>query len=319
MKSKWGFKMAKIFISHSSNDKPFIRKLKGDLEELGHEIWMDESEIKIGRSIPSKIQDGISNADYLILVLTPSSMSSKWVDKEWKAAHSLEIEEDRTIILPIYLEKCNIPLLLKDRLYSDFRESYSIGLVKLINSIDNPDIIQNEDMMGELAQEQKQSGKLVELLTEIQDKSLPLAPTLVKVLSFAKKYHYNELAEFCEKELSGWVDNQEEPKFRIVERFWSIAPLNKEYVNSLGDVSTLFLTLEKNSMVQKDYVPIRNPISILEQCNSQKQKEGYFEWIEEFVPDEGDGYKIYCYTKADTVKGVIEGIRAELTSRLLKL
>jgi hypothetical protein len=38
--------MAKIFISHSSKDKEFVRQLKKDLEEFGHEIWLDEREIK---------------------------------------------------------------------------------------------------------------------------------------------------------------------------------------------------------------------------------------------------------------------------------
>ena len=33
--------MTKVFISHSSVDKPFARKLVDDLESAGLEVWFD--------------------------------------------------------------------------------------------------------------------------------------------------------------------------------------------------------------------------------------------------------------------------------------
>lgn len=44
-----------IFLSHTSSDKPFVRKLKNDLEIHGVEnIWIDEAEIEIGDSLTKK-------------------------------------------------------------------------------------------------------------------------------------------------------------------------------------------------------------------------------------------------------------------------
>ena len=56
--------MAKIFISHSSHDKGFVRKLAKDLKSIGYEPWLDEWEIKVGDCIVSKVEHGIADADY---------------------------------------------------------------------------------------------------------------------------------------------------------------------------------------------------------------------------------------------------------------
>lgn len=63
--------MAKIFISYSSKDKVFATELANDLKELGHKPWLDQWEIKVGECIVSKIGEGVSQADYVVIVLTP--------------------------------------------------------------------------------------------------------------------------------------------------------------------------------------------------------------------------------------------------------
>ena len=65
--------MANIFISYSLEDEKFARKLAEDLIKLGHEPWFDKWEIKVGECIPSKIEHGVSEADYVIIILSPSS------------------------------------------------------------------------------------------------------------------------------------------------------------------------------------------------------------------------------------------------------
>ena len=49
----------KIFLSHSSKDKEFVRKLADDLKTYGLSVWFDEWEIKVGDSITNKISQGI--------------------------------------------------------------------------------------------------------------------------------------------------------------------------------------------------------------------------------------------------------------------
>lgn len=95
--------MAKIFISHSSKDKEFVRKLSADLANLGHDPWLDEWEIKVGECIVSKIEHGIKESDYVIIVLTENSVNSGWVEREWKTKYWDEINQGKTLILPIIM------------------------------------------------------------------------------------------------------------------------------------------------------------------------------------------------------------------------
>jgi len=80
--------MVRVFLSHSSQDKPFVRDLADALEAGGAiKVWLDEREIGYGDNIVVKIDDGL-DADAVLLILSPDSVDSKWVKEEWPVAHS---------------------------------------------------------------------------------------------------------------------------------------------------------------------------------------------------------------------------------------
>ena len=115
--------MARVFLSHSSKDKPFVRRLAEDLVAMGHEPWLDEWKIKVGECVVTNVERGISDADCVVLVLTPDAVSSGWVEREWKAKYWNEISQRRTFVLPALAKACEIPALLQTRKYADFRKS----------------------------------------------------------------------------------------------------------------------------------------------------------------------------------------------------
>jgi TIR domain-containing protein len=109
--------MAKIFISHSSINKDFARKLASDLRGLGHVPWLDEYEIRVGDCIVTKIEHGIADADYVAVILSKHSVQSGWVEREWKSKYWTEVEQDSISVLPVLVEDCDIPNILKTKLY----------------------------------------------------------------------------------------------------------------------------------------------------------------------------------------------------------
>lgn len=127
--------MAKIFLSHSSKDKGFVRKLATSLNKLGHIVWLDEWEIRVGDSIVSKIESGIEQADFVVVILSKKSTSSEWVQKEWQAKYWDEINRRNVFVLPILLEECPIPILLRTKKYADFSLDYEAGLIELALSL----------------------------------------------------------------------------------------------------------------------------------------------------------------------------------------
>ena len=74
--------MPSIFLCHSWNDKFFVRKLAEKLEEAGIKVWIDEAELKVGDSLIHKISEAVVQADYVGVILSHSSVSSIWVQKE---------------------------------------------------------------------------------------------------------------------------------------------------------------------------------------------------------------------------------------------
>ncbi len=313
--------MAKIFISHSSTDKEFIRKLKKDLEKFGHEIWLDEHEINIGDSISSEIEEGLSNANLLILVLTPDSVSSNWVGLEWRFALSREIEEDKKIIIPIYLKSCEIPIFLKERLYVDFRIDYPVGFAKLVQKIDNPEIKRSYEVIETLTKENKESEELAQILEGVQDKNISLTKSLTRALSFARKYAYEDLVEFCEKELKGWDKVPENPpKYREFEAFLSVEDIYN-VVDGWDSSSSVLSYMENSSRYLKINEFEKNPISFIE-----KKEETPHDLTKALLtrrttidhPETGKT-QVYIYAGPISYQNVIEAIRVELTKKLIDL
>jgi hypothetical protein len=122
---------AHVFISHSSQDKPFVYRLVSELKKLDLNVWLDDLEIKVGDSIVSKISDGLKNADYLVVVLSKASVASPWVRRELDSALMNEISGKGATVLPALIEDCDIPPLLRDRLYADFRQNFTAGFEKI--------------------------------------------------------------------------------------------------------------------------------------------------------------------------------------------
>lgn len=125
----------KVFLSHSSKDKPFVRKLSDKLQQDGFQSWVDEVEIKAGFSISNSIESGILTSGYFIIVLTPDAISSEWVRRELDIATLREIRQKDIFVLPILLEDCEIPLMVATKKYANFKNSFEQGYNELIEAL----------------------------------------------------------------------------------------------------------------------------------------------------------------------------------------
>ena len=131
--------MTSAFISHSSFDKQFARRLAMDLRASGIKVWLDESEIKIGELLTNRIQDAISKHKFFIAIISKNSLSSAWVSKEIEIALELEIKSHSVKILPVVIDDCSPPSFVNERLYADITKevNYFTEFVKIVSSIDS--------------------------------------------------------------------------------------------------------------------------------------------------------------------------------------
>jgi len=98
----------KVFLSHSSIDKPFVSRLYEDLRKCKIDAWLDTEEIRDGRSWLKVIfQDGIPACDAVMVYLTENSIKSKMVEKELDAAILHQLDDGGVVVLP-YVSDANV-------------------------------------------------------------------------------------------------------------------------------------------------------------------------------------------------------------------
>ena len=99
---------ADVFLSYSREDKARVLDLAGKLRAAGVNIWIDQSSIDGAALWGESIVRALEGAKVLLLMVTPSAVSSHNVAKE-----VMLTSERKGHILPVHLEPTTIPLGLK--------------------------------------------------------------------------------------------------------------------------------------------------------------------------------------------------------------
>ena len=95
----------KIFLSHSSRDKPLIREIRSYLPQHIRS-WIDEEDLLFGEDIEKSILETISfDSDFVVIFIGQESVKSKWVKKELQWALENEEKLGRTFVLPVILDQ----------------------------------------------------------------------------------------------------------------------------------------------------------------------------------------------------------------------
>jgi UDP-2,3-diacylglucosamine pyrophosphatase LpxH len=98
----------RLFLCHSSGDKPAVRELWRRLKTDGFEPWLDEEELLPGQLWQKEIPAAVRSCDVVIVCLSRSSVTKEgYVQKEIRVA--LDIEEEKPegtiFIIPACLEE----------------------------------------------------------------------------------------------------------------------------------------------------------------------------------------------------------------------
>lgn len=91
-----------VFVSHASEDKEdFVKPFVEMLQTKGLKVWYDAITLKIGDSLRTSIDKGLSNSRYGIVVLSESYIRKEWTVKELNGLFAKEIA-GKKVILPIW-------------------------------------------------------------------------------------------------------------------------------------------------------------------------------------------------------------------------
>jgi hypothetical protein len=124
-------KNKQVFISYSRNDIEFVKMLALNLETQGFSVWWDVSKLQGGDRWMRAIQSAIDASQSCIVVLTPDSVTSEWVENEYTYALANKVK-----VIPLYLRRCKVPIALATIQYIDFlKNEHDFALRHLIAAV----------------------------------------------------------------------------------------------------------------------------------------------------------------------------------------
>ncbi|WP_295793545.1 toll/interleukin-1 receptor domain-containing protein [Mucilaginibacter sp.] len=206
----------KVFISHSSDDKRFVRTLKADLNENGINTWVDEDELNFGDSLVEKLELSIDDTSHFIVVLSESSINSEWVQRE--LARVLKSFQKK--IIPIKYKKCEIPKELQHMLFADVSDIARI--------VDGDRLILRDEKYYKFIQ------KLVKSLTNVETKLTGLDKRLLT--EDIKQTNINSISDdhnrYLKLKIKGYLGNTARDKYsEIIERSINLNERSKVRIN----------------------------------------------------------------------------------------
>jgi hypothetical protein len=116
-----------IFISYAHEDAQVASEIAAALDSLGLRPWIDEREVQPGESFLKRMSEGLSAADYVVVLFSGASLRSHWVEREWMSS----LARRDPIVVPVRLDTSEIPVLIRDLVWIDFVPSSEQGIEKL--------------------------------------------------------------------------------------------------------------------------------------------------------------------------------------------
>lgn len=92
------------FISYSTKDSVFVKKLNDDLQNAGVRCWYAPHDLKIGDRTLDAVYSAIRKQEKLLLVLSENSIASEWVRDEAEKGFAEERDRGCNVLFPIRLD-----------------------------------------------------------------------------------------------------------------------------------------------------------------------------------------------------------------------
>ncbi len=112
-----------VFLSYANADRDVVRQVADGLSNSGLRVWFDESSLKPGADWVREIERALDSADFIIFFISQHSVQAGWAQKELQIALHRQVSgEQGAVLLPILLERVDVPPLLRDIQWLDMTD-----------------------------------------------------------------------------------------------------------------------------------------------------------------------------------------------------
>jgi len=116
----------RVFLCHSSHDKPAVRELYRQLSTEGWmDVWLDEEKLYPGQDWNLEIEKAVEAADAILVCLSNNSITKEgYIQRELRIVldYADYKPEGTLYLIPIRLEQCDPPRRLRAWQYADYFE-----------------------------------------------------------------------------------------------------------------------------------------------------------------------------------------------------
>lgn len=132
----------KVFLCHTSADKPTVRELYQRLLTEGWiNAWLDEEKLLPGQDWSVEIEKAVESTDTVIVCLSKSSLTREgYVQRELRLVLDIALTkpEETIYVIPLRLDKCEVPRRLRGSEYADYfpDDNRDLAYVRLRTSLE---------------------------------------------------------------------------------------------------------------------------------------------------------------------------------------
>ncbi len=167
------------FISHSSSDTKLAARIERTLEDNGLKVWLDRSEIRLGRLLRNELQTAIRGSRVIILLWSAAAAKSRWV-----AAEVLTAFHSNRFVIACASDKTALPYFLQSTIYLNLQSRKTGRVDELRRAIrEAPDAA--NDLLPRMG---SQTPQLVETIRQLAEGQLAVTDRIGNDLAAAKKY-----------------------------------------------------------------------------------------------------------------------------------
>ncbi len=107
-----------FFLSYAGADRAWAEWIAWQLESADYTVFLQAWDFDVGQNFIERMHDALEQADYTIALLSAAYLASPYCRDEWTGAFSRDAD-GRTRLLGIRIEACELPRLLRTRVFVD--------------------------------------------------------------------------------------------------------------------------------------------------------------------------------------------------------
>ena len=155
-----------VFVSYSSTDSDFARRLNGALQIQGKTTWFDQESIAPGTDFQQEIYRGIESSDNFLFILSPSAVNSPYCVDE--VEHAVKLCKRIVTVLYRPVETITLHPALARVQWIDFNQQggdFYANFGELVRTLDTDrEYVHSHTKWSQRAMEWMQKGKTPDLL-----------------------------------------------------------------------------------------------------------------------------------------------------------